>query len=135
MNYRVLLVFAACLMACASAKQTAEVASPVVGGVAAARIQMCPDLGLREFDCAAAMRRREDCTINQANYQYLGMVEASSTGVSSNEREVFMSFAERARRLKADAVIEVRREQRPGSNVWRLTGRAVTFLDQSCKTP
>ena len=96
---------------------------------------MCPDLGLREFDCPAAMRRREDCTINQANYKYLGMVEASSTGVSSNEREVFMSFAERARRLKAHAVIDVRREQRPGSNVWRLTGRAVTFVDPSCKTP
>lgn len=96
---------------------------------------MCHDLGLREFNCPAAMRRREDCTINQANYKDLGMVEAASTGVTSTEREVFMPFAERARRLKADAVIEVRREPRPGSNVWRLTGRAVTFLDPPCKTP
>ena len=135
MKYLLVPMFAACLTACASAKQPAEVATPVAGEVAAARIQMCPDLALRELDCQAAMRRRDDCTINQANYKYLGMVEASSTGVSSSEREVFISFAERARRLKADAVIEVRREQRPGSYVWRLTGRAITFLDPSCKTP
>jgi len=135
MKCRLFPIFAACLTACASAKQPTPRASDVAGEVAPARIQMCPDLGLREFDCPAAMRRRDDCTINQANYKYLGMVEASSTGISSTEREVFISFAERARRLKADAVIEVRREQRPGSYVWRLTGRAITFLDPSCKTP
>ena len=135
MNYPLLLLSAALVTACAAAKQPAPVATAVPGEVAAARIQMCPDLGLREFDCPAAMRRREDCTINQANYKYLGMVDASSTGVFSTEREVFVSFAESARRLKADAVIDVRREQRPGSNVWRLTGRAVTFLDPACKNP
>ena len=73
--------------------------------------------------------------MNQANYKLLGNVEAASTGVSDTERDVFMVFAERARRLKPDAIIEVRREQRPGSNVWRLLGRAVTFHDPSCKSP
>lgn len=134
-NFRLLPLLAVCLTACASAKQQAPVATNVAGEVAPARIQMCPDLGLRELDCQAAERRKPECAINQANYKFLGIIESSSTGVTSTEREVFITFAERARRLKADAIIEVRREQRPGSNVWRLTGRAVTFLDPTCKSP
>jgi hypothetical protein len=86
------------------------------------------------LDCQASQRRPPECT-HQSSYKFLGNIESSSTGVSSNEREVYVTFAERARRLKADAVLEVRREQRSGSNVWRLTGRAISFNDPSCRSP
>jgi hypothetical protein len=96
---------------------------------------MCPDFGLREFDCPTAERRKPECVTNRTNYKYLGDVMAAKTGASTDDREVYAEFAERARRLKPDAIIEVRREQRPGSNVWQLHGRAVTFLDPTCKSP
>jgi hypothetical protein len=131
MMNRLLPLIACCLAACASGSQPAPsvIAEPV------ARIQMCPDFGLREFDCPTAERRRPECVTNRTNYKFLGDVMAAKTGASTDDREVYAEFAERARRLKPDAIIEVRREQRPGSNVWQLHGRAVTFLDPTCKSP
>ena len=129
---RVVPTLAFFLAACASQSQSvpAEATAPL------ALIQMCPDLDRRDvFDCRAAERRRPECTLNPAKYKLLGNIDIASTGVSTDERDVYAAFAERARRLKPDAVIEVSREQRPGSNVWRLRGRAVTFLAPSCRNP
>lgn len=132
MKYHRLPILAACLAACASSQP-----STVTSEVPVARIQMCPDLGLRDvFDCQEGRRTAAtECMFNPASHKFLGNIEAASTGVSSSERDVYLAFADRARRLKPDAIIEVRREQRPGSNVWRLRGRAVTFLDPKCKAP
>jgi hypothetical protein len=131
MTKRLLLLIACCLSACASGSQP----EPSVTAAPMARIQMCPDFGLREFDCPTAERRKLECTTNRTNYKFLGDVVAAKTGASTDDREVYAEFAVRASRLKPDAIIEVRREQRPGSNVWQLHGRAVTFLDPTCKSP
>jgi hypothetical protein len=128
-------VLATCLWACASGQQTPS-ASTSMSMAPTARILMCPDLDRRDvFFCPASERALPACSFNRENYRIIGDIDVAKTGTSGYDREVYDAFVDRARRLKPDAIIEFRREQRRGSNVWRLQGRAIEFLNPSCKTP
>jgi hypothetical protein len=99
---------------------------------------MCPDLDMRDtFYCDTAQARRPEnrpeCALIPANYKKLGDIDVAKTGSSGDDREVLLAFADRARRLKPDAVIEFRQEQRRGSYVWRLQGLAIQFNNPACK--